>query len=409
MLNIKRIEKDIECMSRFGAGNGKGLTRMSFTPEEAEARNYIISSMKQAGLKVYKHPAGCVVGTLTGSDQEAPAVITGSHYDTVRNAGLLDGTLGVICAIEALRSMREDGFVPLRELEVVAFTEEEGARFGYGLMSSAAFFGLLGYEKLLELKDENGICAADAMREAGFDPERIDIEEIRQDKAKCFIELHIEQGHLLRDKKCDVGIVSNIAAMNDAEIVVTGTPGHAGTVPMPVRIDAMRGAAGLIEKIYRIAEEAGTDAVATVGRISAYPGSTNVIPESVKFSLDYRCADNEKAQLLRGKITDAMDELNKQGFGCVIQRETHDPAVKMDEGLMKVIGEAADELGLSRMDMVSGAGHDTVSAAQKIPSCMIFVPNTSGVSHCPDEATDMQNIEKCARVLELTLKKLCSS
>ncbi|MEA4847190.1 MAG: Zn-dependent hydrolase [Clostridiaceae bacterium] len=409
MLNIKRIEKDIECLSRFGAGNGDGLTRMSFTPEEAEAKSYIIDSMKQAGLKVYEHPAGCVVGRLPGSDPEAPAVITGSHYDTVRNAGPLDGTLGVVCAIEAVRSMGEDGFVPLCGLEVVAFTEEEGTRFGYGMMSSAAFFGLLGYEKLLELKDENGVCAAAAMREAGFGPERIDIEKICQDKTKCFVELHIEQGPLLRDKNCDVGIVSRIAAMNDAEIVVIGTPGHAGTVPMPVRVDAMRGAAGLIERIYRIAEEAGTDAVATVGRISAYPGSTNVIPESVKFSLDYRCGDNEKAQLLRGKITDAMDELNKQGFGCVIQRETHDPAVEMDRGLMKVIGEAAGELGLSCMEMLSGAGHDAVSAAQKIPSCMIFVPNTSGVSHCPGEATDMQNIEKCAQVLELTLKKLCGS
>ena len=409
MLSIRRIVEDIECLSRFGSGNGGGLTRMSFTPEEAEARNYIINSMKQAGLKVYEHPAGCVVGRLPGSDPEAPGVITGSHYDTVRNAGPLDGTLGVICAIEAIRSMREDGFVPLRGLDVVAFTEEEGTRFGYGMMSSAAFFGLLGYEKLFGLKDKNGICAADAMRKAGFSPERIDTEKIRRNKAKCFIELHIEQGPLLRDKKCDVGIVSRIAAMNDAEIVVTGTPGHAGTVPMPVRIDAMRGAAGLIEKIYRIAEEAGTDAVATVGRISAYPGSTNVIPDSVKFSLDYRCGENEKAQLLRGKIVNAMDELNKQGFGCVIQRETHDPAVNMDSGLMSVIGEAADELGLSCMEIVSGAGHDTVSAAQRIPSCMVFVPNTSGVSHCPDEATDIRDIEKCARVLELTLKKLCSS
>lgn len=408
MICAQRIGEDIEALRKFTATPGSGVTRLSFTPEGEQARKYIATRMEQAGLSVFEHPAGNVIGRLAGRDSSVPAVMTGSHYDTVRNGGAYDGVCGIVTALEAARSLREDGFVPDCPLDIAAFAEEEGTRFGYGLLGSSMMAGLIGPEKLNSLTDEQGFGPVQALRAAGLNGKAALDRPLRPGDLKAFVELHIEQGPIMERAGKEIGVVDRIASMSFGEVTIDGRADHAGTTPMDARLDAMRGAAQMIETFFSLAERLGNGMTATVGRLQVFPGSGNVVPGKIVFSADFRGRTNEEVKTMGALLCDALQKLDaSSGLSCSYREISNAAAVEMDPAVRKMIEESADRCGFSRMSIFSGAGHDTMNLAKLCPTGMIFIPSHGGRSHCPEEFTDLKLIENGARVLEDTLKKLC--
>ncbi len=406
MICARRINEDIENLQEFTSTPGHGVTRLSYSPEGEQARKYLIDQMLRAGLSVFEHPAGNVIGRLAGRDDKAPPVMTGSHYDTVRNGGAFDGICGVVAALEAARSMREDGFVPEYPLDIVAFAEEEGTRFGYGLLGSSLMLGLADPAQMDTLLDEQGISLKEALQKAGLGGKTA--KTLQPGDLKAFVELHIEQGPVMERSGAEIGVVDRITSMSFGEVCIEGRADHAGTTPMDKRLDAMRGAARMIETLFSLAEQLNEGMTATVGKLLVSPGSGNVVPEKVTFSIDFRCSTNEKVQDMSRMLKDALQKLDAAtGLTSSYHEISYAEAVEMDPAVRRMIEQSADLLGCRRMRISSGAGHDAMSMAKICPTGMIFIPSGGGRSHCPEEFTDLSLIEQGARVLEDTLKQLC--
>ncbi len=409
MIRTERIRADIEALREFTATPGAGVTRLSFFPQERQARRYLLTEMERAGLAMREHPSGCLLGRLAGKNPGRPAVLTGSHYDTVHSGGAFDGVCGLVAALEMARSMREDGYFPSNPVEIVGFLEEEGTRFGSGLLCSAALLGLIPAEELAALRDDNGVTFAAAAAACGLSLADLPAEVLRPDDLKAFVELHIEQGPVLEQYRREIGVVDCIAAMCFGQVTVCGRADHAGTTPTELRLDAMRGAVEVISRFYEAAGQLGSGVVATVGKLVVHPGSANVVPDRVVFSVDYRCRDGGLVKRMRELLLEALEALKARGLSYQYEDGGVLPAVQMDARIMASIEEEAARLGYSSMRLPSGAGHDTMNLAEACPVGMIFLPSAGGRSHCPEENTGWEEIAKGARVLEAVVKRLCES
>jgi allantoate deiminase len=404
---LERIKRDIEELAKFNSTPGEGLTRFSLTDADRGARNYLKSELSKLNLKVYEDAAGNIFGRMDGKDKKAPSILIGSHFDSVKNGGNFDGPAGVVMALEIMRVLRERNVVTKYPIEFVAMIEEEGGRFGSGVFGSRAMTGKVTYAQLLNNKDSEGISMAEAFEKFGFDPREIKKAQRRPEDVKAFIELHIEQGPILESEKKDIGLVEFIVGINEFEVTVKGRPDHAGTTPMNMRKDALVAASQLVSNIEHFATEAGNGTVATVGTLNVFPGAANIVPGKVTFTVDIRSKKKSCIEKVRKQIESKLIEIQeKLGLSWDIKDMLLVDPVEMSHEIMDIFEETAEKLGFSYKKMISGAGHDAMVMTSITDTGLVFVPSKNGRSHCPEEWTDYEDLQRGIELIYHTVVKL---
>ncbi len=405
--NLARIQRDIEELAKYNATPGQGLTRFSLTAEDRAARGYLRQQMQDCGLRVYEDAAGNLVGRREGELVDAPVVMIGSHFDSVKGGGNFDGPAGVSAALETARVLHERGTKTRYPIEVVAMIEEEGARFSASLYGSRSMAGQIDAVQLQERKDAAGISMYDALRDFGFNPDAIGMARRLPGSVKAFLELHIEQGPILEAEGLDVGIVQQIVGIHDMKVKLQGRQGHAGTIPMHLRADALVAAAKAVARIAELAVEEGGGTVATVGWLSVKPGGFNIIPGEVEFSVDIRSGKRQHVDHVSRRIGEVLAEIT-DGTGVVAELSSlmNVAPVQMAESIVARQKAICERLGLKYRLMQSGAGHDAMVMAGISQVGLVFVPSLNGRSHCPEEWTDYAQLQKGAEVYLHTVMEL---
>jgi ureidoglycolate amidohydrolase len=387
-----------------------GITREVFTPTYRRALEYVAELMNGVGLRTRIDAFGNLYGRWDGGDPAAAQVVTGSHVDTTLNAGRYDGVVGVLGAIEAIRLLRAAGLAPRRPIEVVAFAGEE-PRFGTGCIGSRAVMGDLSRADLDRLADRDGVSLADALRAAGLDPDALRDARWDPDRVHAFVELHIEQGAVLETSGAQIGLVSAIAAPHDFTLTLRGAATHAGATPMTLRRDALAGAAEAMLALERLATaSASGTTVGTVGVLRAYPGAINVVPGEVELDVDVRDSDVEAREaVVDGLLAATRDLAARRGLEVEVEEIVRDEPAACSPVVLAAAEAACAELGVSTRRMISGAYHDAMVVARRVPIGMIFVPSAGGISHHPAEHTDAADIDRGVAVLAGTLARLAEA
>lgn len=326
--------------------------------------------------------------------------MVGSHYDSVKNGGNFDGPAGVVGALEVARVMKERDLSPKYPIEFVAIIEEEGGRFGVGLFGSRAMVGDVSRESLDTSKDSDGISIAKAMKDFGFNPDKIGEAKRNPEDLKAFLELHIEQGPILENKKQDIGIVEYIVGSNQIEVKINGRSDHAGTTPMTMRSDALDAASHVISLISGFAKETGEGTVATVGTLRLSPNASNIVPGEVIFTVDIRSKRAECILEVREKIFKSLKQIcYSKHVGYNVVEQINSAPIVLSKDIIFKFNKYAESLGLKREFMLSGSGHDAMIMATIVNTGLIFVPSKDGRSHCPEEWTDYEDLQKGVEVL----------
>ena len=358
-----------------------GITRLFLSPATHRAHEVLSGAMREAGMDVTIDAIGNVLGRFPGVDRGAPRVLIGSHLDTVRNAGRYDGILGVALGVAVAREL---GY----GLDVIAFSEEEGVRFGVPFLGSRAVVGDLP-QTMLGLCDAEGISVHEAISNFGLDPSKLTECVLDPELYSCYLEPHIEQGPVLDDAGQSLAVVAGIVAQRKLAIRISGQAGHAGTVPLPRRRDPVAGAAEMICAIEAFARD-HAPYLATVGRISAHPGVTNTIAQSADFTIDCRHPETAHCMALTNGLLHALEVIavaRKLGFSII--SDAAQPALACHPGVQESLGSA---VGGSPVVLTSGAGHDAMVVASRIPVGMLFLRCKDGVSHHPDEHVRQEDV-----------------
>lgn len=402
--NHQRIEQHINLLSQYTATPKAGVTRLTYSKEDLEARNYIKNVMRNYNLTVSEDGLGNIFGKLEGLDPTAPSVIVGSHFDSVPNGGAFDGAAGVVVGLEVAALFQEYKIQPVNSLEVIAMVEEEGSRFGGGLMGSRGMMGLLADDDFSSIQDKNGVSVEEAMTTIGLDFTK---EKYRDPKTiKAFLELHIEQGPILEEKNLSIGVVDAIVGLTQLEVTVQGKAGHAGTTPMDKRADALVTAAEIISAFPKLAEEVGNGTVITTGQLEVFPNGSNVIPSKVIFSVDIRSGEEEKVQQAISKVITLIESKNTPNVQSVSEQLLHTTPKVMDKQVRSLLVEACEKADISYCQISSGAGHDAMVFSDYTACGMIFIPSRDGLSHCPEEWSDTNHLAKGATILYETALRL---
>lgn len=406
-VNAERLRSDIDALADIGRKQDQGIYRMAFSDGDMAGREWFRHRIAESGLEFYQDGAANMYARHNW-DNSKPGVIAGSHMDTVPGAGHLDGALGVICALEALRVLKEQDIPLSRPLEAVAFTDEEG-RFG-GLFGSQALAGLVTPKYLHNAIDLNGITLVDAMQQCGLDVREALHAQRSPNSIHAYVELHIEQGPVLDRKAIQVGIVDAITGLFKWEISLSGTANHAGTTPMEMRADAFQGLAEFAGQIDRIISEYGSPrSRTTIGSVSLKPGAANVIPELAVFSLDVRDTDAEILNDLANAFRRALSAIARRRnlmFEFSVLSEIS--PVPCDSRVIEAIEQSVKASDVTSTHLHSGAAHDAQIVASIAPAGMIFVPSKEGRSHSAAEWTAWDDIEAGANILLNTIKRLAS-
>jgi allantoate deiminase len=398
------LASDLEAAARIGAVAGGGISRFAWTPELGEVTHRVAAELERLGLEVETDAAGNMIGRWPAP--AGPAVMAASHLDTVPRGGPLDGVLGVLGAVEAVRILRREGFEPARPIWIGSFMDEEGGRFGTALFGSRAFCGH-DVSAALDAQDADGIRVREAMTAQGFDPARIGEAE-RVDEVGAYVELHIEQGPVLDTRGERLGLVEAICGVLGYRVTVDGEANHAGTTPSDLRHDALVGASRIVLGL-RERAASRTDLSATVGRIRALPGATNVIPGRCEFTVDLRAATADVFDSARAWFDDMVAAVvAEEGLAATVECDYAVPPTPMAPEVMEAIEAAALAEGVEPVRMASGAGHDAMNVGRRAPAGMIFVPSRGGISHSPEEWTAPADCELGARVLASALRRLAS-
>ena len=380
---------------------------MSYSEQDKQARQYLKQQMVALGLQVREDAIGNIYGRLEGQQADLPAVIIGSHFDSVPHGGAFDGPAGIVTGLDVVARIREQNLTPKYPLEVIALVEEEGTSFGRGLMASSVITGLIGTKELYQLKDRQGVSAAERMATAGFNADKAADAVLDPKNVKAFLELHIEQGPVLEQAGEDVGIVETIVGISQLEIKLTGKAGHAGTTPMDMRADALVCASQIISEIPALAKAAGDNTVATVGRLNVLPNGANVIPSEVIFSVDIRSKNDVALRKVIERIIELAEKASESaGIDSEIIQPLYVQPTELNNEIIGLMQQHASEQNLKFRTMVSGAGHDTMIFAGITQTGLIFVPSRNGLSHHPDEWTDYAQIARGVDVMFATVKSL---
>jgi allantoate deiminase len=378
--------------------NPDALTRICYSPEHARAADLIIGWMREDGLAAKMDEAGNVIGRYEGAKSGMPALMLGSHFDTVRDAGKWDGPLGVLTALECVAEIAASGRRLPFALEVVGFADEEGVRFSSTLLGSRAIAGTFG-EGALEAAGGDGLTMRQAMEAFGLDPAKIWNAARKRRDILAYVELHIEQGPVLEAEGLPVGVVTAISGASRFRIELDGMAGHAGTVPMTLRRDALAGAA---ECVLAIEAHCGgrPGLVGTVGQIAAEPGATNVIPGRARFTADIRAGDDALRKEAVSAVIHSIDEIASRRRLKARIIKTHENGTALcAPWLRRQLGAAIEADGIRVLELPSGAGHDGMAMIDLTDIAMLFVRCRGGVSHHPDEHVTTDDVEAGARVL----------
>jgi allantoate deiminase len=401
----ERIQKDLEAINAFNATPGKGITRFTFSKEHQAALSYVVEELRRIGVKCIFSPGGNLRGRLAGSEPSDPSVMMGSHLDSVAQGGRFDGTAGVVAALEAARAIREANLAHRLPIDLVVFAEEEGGRFGWGLLGSSIWGGRMAADQVARIKDREGVSYLQALEGAGI---RIgDSSLLNSHSLKAMLELHIEQGQVLESRNATIGVVEAIVGIKQVIVTVEGSPDHAGTTPMNLRQDALQGAARIIAAVETIAQQDGAGGVATVGQIFCEPDQVNVIPGVVRFSVDIRHSDESRLEAMAAGVVFVAEKLSKsRNLRCRTEVKAEAEPVKMTREICDLIEKIARGKGVVPVRMASGAGHDTGIIAKICDAGMIFLPSQGGRSHCAEEFTTLEDIALGAEILLDTVLEL---
>jgi allantoate deiminase len=386
-----------DALARFSEG-GPGVTRRFCTPEHRAAIDLIQGWMRAAGMSVELDASGNVVGRYEGAKLGLPALMMGSHQDTVRSGGRYDGMLGIIAPISCIAALNRRGVRLPYAIEVIAFGDEEGLRFQTSLLGSKAIAGTFDFTAL-QRKDPDGVTMEAAMRDFGLDPQKISALARKKSDVLAFVEIHIEQGPVLESKGLPVGVVTAIASGTRLSVRLEGEAGHAGTVPMNQRRDALNGAAECVLAVERLAK-AGPGLVGTVGQIAPEPGAINVIPGAVRFSVDARGPEPAPRDALVEAIAKEIRLIaSRRKLGVQIDTTQASDGCVCTPWVMDQFDAAVRAEGIAPFRLFSGAGHDTMSMVKLTDVGMLFVRCERGISHNPAEAITTSDAGIGARVL----------
>ena len=375
------------------------LARVFLTREHRAAADLILTWMRSAGMRAHLDAIGNVCGRYEGDRPALPCLMLGSHYDTVRDAGKWDGALGLITAISCVADLHKRGRRLPFAIEVIGFADEEGVRFASTLLGSRAVAGTFDVS-VLNVRDNTGLAMRDALVQFGLDPEHIGAAARVRRELHAYVELHIEQGPVLETEQLPVGVVTAISGATRLAARLTGMAGHAGTVPMRLRRDALAGAAECIAAVEAFCRSDEGGLVGTVGNISAMPGATNVIPGQASFTLDLRAPTDAHRKLAVADIVRQMEEIAKRRtLALQIDVSHENRTVPCASWLKAQVAEAIAAEGYRVFELPSGAGHDGMAMIDIADVGMLFVRCRGGISHHPDEHVDRADADTGARVL----------
>jgi N-carbamoyl-L-amino-acid hydrolase len=395
-VNGKRLRNSLERMAEIGATPGGGVQRLTLSPEDRQARGLLVSWLEEAGLGVTVDEMGNIFGRRPGKNDSLPPVMAGSHVDSQPKGGRFDGILGVMGALEVVRTLHEHGVATERPVMLIDWTNEEGSRFAPAMMASGVWAGKLERDWAWQRTDVNGLVFGEELERIGY-----------KGTLPCaswpfhaYYELHIEQGPRLEAEGRTIGVPKGILCLHWYDVYVEGEANQVGPTPMEGRSDALVAAAEMILKVRELPAKMGGDMVATVGEIQNYPNSRNIIPDRVHFTVDIRSWDDELALRSWDDVRADLETIGAR-HGCPLRIE-ETWRVQHNEfapHLVAQVQATAESLGYSTLPMVSGAGHDASYAAMVGPTAMIFVPSIGGRSHVEVEDTTWDDCEAGANVL----------
>src|SRR5579885_27219 len=395
-IDPERLWDEIMETSKIGGTPKGGINRLTLTDLDRQVRDWFKQKAEGLGCIVTVDDMGAMFARRPGQRKDVPPIAMGSHLDTQPTGGKFDGVLGVLGALEALRTLHEAGYETFAPIEVVNWTNEEGARFAPAMVSSGVFAGAFEHDWASSRKDPDGITFAEALEKIGYrGPEKCG-----EHPLSGFFELHIEQGPLLEAEGKEIGVVTGIQGIRWFEVTVTGQDAHSGTTPMPRRRNALLSATGIVEKVNAIALAHAPLAVGTVGLMQVRPNSPNVVPGEVFFTVDLRHPEAKTLDAMESELRAAITNACKpQNLESKVSKILDQPPVHFDQDCIGCVREAAKHYGYYMRDNVSGPGHDAGYGSRVAPASMIFVPCHNGISHNEAEFTSKEQCAAGAQVL----------
>jgi beta-ureidopropionase / N-carbamoyl-L-amino-acid hydrolase len=395
-INPQRLWDALMETAQFGATQKGGIKRLTLTDDDRRVRDWFRAAAQAIGCTVMVDEVGNMFARRAGRNASLPPICMGSHLDTQPTGGKFDGALGVLGALEAMRTLHESGYETHAPIEIVNWTNEEGARFAPAMLASGVFAGVFTADYAFGCQDRDGKCFGDELDRIGYRG----TEKAGARRLGAMFELHIEQGPILEDEGKTIGVVTGVQGMRWYEVTVTGQDAHTGATPMRLRKNALLGAARMIDAIDAIATEFAPHAVATVGLIENRPNSRNVIPGEVFFTVDLRHPDDAVVDRMEARMRGLLPAiLTPLRLIYDEKRIWMAPAVRFAPELIRCVRLAADQAGYATRDIVSGAGHDAAYIARVAPTTMIFVPCLGGISHNETESTTFEECAAGAQVL----------
>lgn len=395
-INAGRLHGSLDRMAEIGATASGGVTRLALSDEDRAGRDLLRGWMEAAGLSVRWDDLGNLIGRRAGRQDQRASLLLGSHCDSVREGGRFDGTLGVLGALEVVHTLNDAGLTTERPIEVISWTNEEGARFEPAMLCSGVVAGAFERDYVYGRTDADGLRFEDELRRIGYLGE----ERNRPAAPFAYLELHIEQGPVLEDKDVPVGIVEGITGISWLEVRVSGQSDHAGPTPMRLRHDALVAAARMIDAADGLARGLDEQAVGTVGRLALEPNILNVIPGRVVFSVDLRHPEADVLEQMVASLKERCEAIaTATGVEVAIDRFWTSEPTPFDSHVVAAVSDAVQKVGLPSERLWSGAGHDAKYVAEIDPTGMIFVRSQGGLSHCPQEYSSPEDIEAGVNVL----------
>lgn len=403
-INSERLNLHLAELAKFGKIGDTGVCRPALSPIEKEAFELVSTWMKEAGMAVRIDHFGNLIGRMEGKDTSAPVLMIGSHLDSQPYGGRYDGPAGVLAGIEAVATLKEQGIIPERPIEVISFCDEEGWRFNRGLFGSRGILGKLE-ESDLERKDQDGITREQALKDFGCDPAKFAESQYRPGSIHAFLELHIEQGPVLDKADLPVGVVSGISGPLWWSVKLKGFAGHAGSVPMAMRQDAMLGMSAITLALNEIAsQDPEAPTVGTVGNVQVFPNSRNIIAEEVTFTVDLRDIDQHRRDRYEKQLRQRIDDIcEKYNLEYEIQEDTNSEPRYCADWIKEIMHEESKRMSLNPPELMSGPFHDALMLSYACDYGMIFVRCKDGISHNPAEYSSPEDLALGTELLYRTM------
>lgn len=395
-INGERLWDTLDEMAAHGLTDKGGSNRQALTDEDKAGRDLFVSWCEAAGCQVRFDEMGNIFARRPGVNNELPPVITGSHLDTQPTGGRFDGVYGVLAGLEVIRTLEDASVETEAPVEVVVWTNEEGARFSPAMMGSGVWAGVMDRDKIYDTEDKAGKRFEDELIRIGY---RGDIPAIAS-PIKAAFEAHIEQGPILEAEGKTIGVLTGVQGVRWYDLIIGGEPCHAGPTPMESRKDPFMGALPILQACYELAEKYGPDGRVTFGDIQAQPGSRNTVPERLIINVDLRHPDADILDKMDAIFREVViSECDSRGLTSEVNELWHMPVTKFDFECVNTVRSVTEQLGYSYREMVSGAGHDSLYVAKVAPTSMIFVPCENGISHNEKENADINDLAAGCNVL----------